>query len=114
MYFLCKLDVNDNLTLLKKYDNKILKFINWIFLNNGGLNTKTNTQLYKHIKENKYDYTIRFSVAATIVKSLFLGDISPPNAETLIRRNVSPVRPNRSYSRKPRAKAQIQFTYRIA
>ena len=67
-----------------------------------------------HTKENKYDYTIRFSVAAAIVKSLFLGDISPPNAETLIRRNVSPVRPNRSYSRKPRAKAQIQFTYRIA
>lgn len=67
-----------------------------------------------HAKENKYDYTIRFSVAATIVKNLFLGDISPPNAEILIRRNVSPVRPNRSYSRKPRAKAQIQFTYRIA
>ena len=67
-----------------------------------------------HAKENKYDYTIRFSVAATIVKSLFLGDISPLNAEILIRRNVSPVRPNRSYSRKPRAKAQIQFTYRIA
>lgn len=65
-------------------------------------------------KEMKYDYTIRFSIAANIVKSLVLGDISPPNAEILIRRNVTPVRPNRSYSRKPRAKAQIQFTYRIA
>lgn len=65
-------------------------------------------------KETKYEYTIRFSIAAAIVKSLFLGDISPPDAEILIRKNVAPVRPNRNYSRKPRAKAQIQFTYRIA
>ena len=65
-------------------------------------------------RETKYDYTIRFSIATAIVKSLFLGDISPPDAEILIRRNVSPVRPNRNYIRKPRAKAQIQFTYRIA
>ena len=65
-------------------------------------------------RETKYDYTIRFSIATAIIKSLFLGDISPPDAEILIRRNVSPVRPNRNYIRKPRAKAQIQFTYRIA
>ena len=65
-------------------------------------------------RETKYDYTVRFSIAAAIIKSLFLGDISPPDAEILIRRNISPVRPNRNYARKPRAKAQIQFTYRIA
>ena len=65
-------------------------------------------------RETKYDYTIRFSIATAIIKSLFLGDISPPDAEILIRRNISPVRPNRNYARKPRAKAQIQFTYRIA
>ena len=65
-------------------------------------------------REMKYDYTIRFSVAANIAKSLFLGDISSLDAEILMRRNVTPVRPTRSYSRKPRAKAQIQFTYRIA
>ena len=65
-------------------------------------------------RETKYDYTVRFPIAAAIIKSLFLGDISPPDAEILIRRNISPIRPNRNYSRKPRAKAQIQFTYRIA
>lgn len=65
-------------------------------------------------RETKYDYIIRFSIAVTIIKSLLLGDISPPNAEILIRNHVTPVRPNRSCSRKPRAKAQIQFTYRIA
>lgn len=68
---LCKLDVSDNLTLLKKYDNKILKFINWIFLNNGGLNTKTNTQLYNHIKVNKYDYIfLDSSVYGKIAKKI--------------------------------------------
>lgn len=65
-------------------------------------------------KERKYEYIIRFSVASNIAKSLLLNDISPPDAEILIRRNLTPVRPNRSYSRKPRAKAQIQFIYRIA
>ena len=65
-------------------------------------------------RKRKYNYTIRFSIAVTIVKSLFLGDTSPPDAEMLIRRNIGPVRPNRNYLRKPRAKAQIQFTYRIA
>lgn len=62
----------------------------------------------------KYVYVIRFSVAASIVKSLLLQDISPPNAEILLRKNITPVRPNRNYSRKPRAKAQIQFMYRVS
>ena len=65
-------------------------------------------------KETKHEYIINFSVAANIVKSLMLRDISPPNAEILLRKNVTPVRPNRSYPRNPRAKAQIQFMYRIA
>ena len=65
-------------------------------------------------KETKHEYVINFSVAANIVKSLMLRDISPPNAEILLRKNVTPVRPNRSYPRNPRAKAQIQFMYRIA
>ncbi len=65
-------------------------------------------------KKRKYEYTVRFSVAANIVKSLILSDISPPDAEILLRRNAIPVRPNRSYPRRPRAKAQIQFMYRIS
>lgn len=65
-------------------------------------------------KKRKHEYMIRFSVAANIAKSLLLHDISPPDAEILLRRNLTPVRPDRSYTRRPRAKAQIQFMYRIS
>ena len=65
-------------------------------------------------KKTRHEYVINFSVATNIVKSLLLKDISPPDAEILLRKNVTPVRPNRSYLRNPRAKAQIQFMYRIA
>ncbi len=64
-------------------------------------------------RDTKYAYAIHFSIAANIAKGLLLGDIPPPDAEILIRRNVTPVRPNRNYLRKPRAKAQIQFAYRM-
>lgn len=65
-------------------------------------------------RNRKYTYVVRFSVTANIVKSLLLQDLSPPDAEMLLRKNVTPVRPNRNYSRKPRAKTQIQFMYRIS
>lgn len=66
-------------------------------------------------KERKYEYKIRFSTAACIVKSLLTGGVSPPVAEILIRKNLSPVRPSRKYSRKKTPlKAKIQFAYRIA
>ena len=66
-------------------------------------------------KKTKHIYKIRFSTAANIVKRLLAGDASPPAAEVLIQRNLSPVRPNRSYPRKKTPlKASIQFVYRIA
>lgn len=64
--------------------------------------------------ERKYQYKISFSIAANIVKSLLLSDISPPDAEILLRKNLTPIRQNRKYMRNPRAKAQIKFTYRVA
>lgn len=51
-------------------------------------------------KKTKHIYKIRFSTAANIVKRLLAGDASPPAAEVLIQRNLSPVRPNRKYPRK--------------
>lgn len=66
-------------------------------------------------RKRKYEYKIRFSTAANIVKHLLFGDASPPAAEKLIVRNITPVRPNRKY---PRKKVQIrtpfQFVYRIS
>ena len=56
-----------------------------------------------------------FKAAACIVKSLLTVGVSPPVAEILIRKNLSPVRPSRKYSRKKTPlKAKIQFAYRIA
>ena len=66
-------------------------------------------------RKRKYEYKIRFSTAACIVKCLLAGGVSPPAAEMLIRENLSPIRPNRGYPRKKTPiKAKIQFTYRIA
>ena len=64
--------------------------------------------------QRKYEYRIRFSTAVRIIKSLLAGDVSPPAAEALIQRNITPVRPNRNYPRKKQQKARIQFVYRIA
>lgn len=66
-------------------------------------------------KKRKYEYQISFSTAACIVKSLIAGDASPPAAEVLILRNLTPLRPSRKYHRKKiPQKASIQFVYRIA
>ena len=68
-----------------------------------------------HQRKRKYEYKIRFSNAVCIVKSLLTGGVSPPAAEMLIRKNLSPIRPNRGYPRKKTPlKAKIQFVYRIA
>ena len=68
-----------------------------------------------HQRKRKYEYKIRFSNAVCIVKSLLTGGVSPPAAEMLIRKNLSPIRPNRGYHRKKTPlKAKIQFVYRIA
>lgn len=53
-----------------------------------------------HQRKRKYEYKIRFSNAVCIVKSLLTGGVSPPAAEMLIRKNLSPIRPNRGYPRK--------------
>lgn len=45
-----------NVTALKRYDNKILKFINWIKLNNGGINSENNKQVLDIINNNDYEY----------------------------------------------------------
>lgn len=66
-------------------------------------------------KKRKYEYHISFSTAVCIVKSLIAGDASPPAAEVLILRNLTPLRPGRKYPRKKSPlKASIQFVYRIA
>ena len=62
----------------------------------------------------KYAYKANFSVAVHVCRQFFLGNVSPPNAEALIRRHVSPIRPGRSRPRKMTVKHAVSFIYRVA
>ena len=67
-----------------------------------------------HKADNKYAYTANFTVAVHVCRQFFLGNVSPPDVEAVIRRNVSPVRPGRNCLRISSAKHTISFTYRVA
>ena len=62
----------------------------------------------------KYAYKANFSVAVHVCRQFFLGNVSPPDVEALIRRHVSPVRPGRSRPRKTTVKHAVSFIYRVA
>lgn len=64
--------------------------------------------------DSKYAYKTNFSVAVHICRQFFLGNVSPPDLEAIVLRNLSPVRPGRSYPRNMSVKHAISFTYRIA
>lgn len=67
-----------------------------------------------HKADNKYAYKANFTVAVHVCRQFFLGNVSPPDVEAVIRRNVSPVRPGRSAPRNLCASRAISFTYRVA
>ncbi len=67
-----------------------------------------------HKLNTKYVYKANFTVAVHLCRQLFLGNISPPNLEALIRKNVSPVRPGRSRPRNLTTKYAVSFLYRVA
>ena len=62
----------------------------------------------------KYAYRANFSVAVHVCRLFFLGSVSPPDVEASIARNVSPIRPGRSNSRRLSLKTTISFAYRLA
>ena len=62
----------------------------------------------------KYAYKANFSVAVHVCRQFFLGNVSPPDVEALIRRHVSPIRPSRSGPRKMTVKHAVSFIYRVA
>lgn len=67
-----------------------------------------------HKADNKYAYKANFTAAVHVCRQFFLGNVSPPDVEAVICRNVSPVRPGRSSLRNLSAKRAVSFTYRIA
>ena len=64
--------------------------------------------------DTKYAYKANFSVAVHVCRQFFLGNVSPPDVEALIRRHVSPIRPGRSRPRKMTVKHAVSLIYRIA
>ena len=66
------------------------------------------------LRNRKYAYKTNFSAAVHICRQFFLGNVSPPIAETLIARTLSPIRPGRSCPRKPSSKSAVSFIYRLA
>lgn len=64
--------------------------------------------------DNKYAYKANFSVAVHVCRQFFLGNVSPPDVEAVIRRNISPLRPGRSNLRNLSDRHAVSFTYRVA
>lgn len=62
----------------------------------------------------KYAYNANFTVALHVCRQFFLGNVSPPDVEAVIRRNVSPIRPGRSRPRNMTVKHTVSFLYRVA
>ena len=67
-------------------------------------------------KETKYSYQVNFTRAIQVCKYYFKcqSDISPPDVEALIRKNILPIRDGRKDPRKVKAKAVVSFLYRVA
>ena len=65
-------------------------------------------------KQKKYTYKANFSVAAHICRLFYYGKTSPPDLETIIARNLIPVRPDRHRKRNSTIKVFHGFLYRIA
>jgi len=62
----------------------------------------------------KHAYQVNFTVAIHICRHFLRGNAPPPDVEALIRKNVLPVRENRSDVRKIHYKSAVSFVYRVA
>lgn len=67
-------------------------------------------------KDTKHVYQVNYTLAIHLCRYFlrFPTDISPPNVERLIQKNLLPVRPGRSDPRKVKPKAAVSFLYGIA
>lgn len=67
-------------------------------------------------KYTKHKYQVNFTVAIQICKYYFKfsENARPPDIEALIRKNVLPIRKNRSDPRKIKFKQAVSFNYRVA
>jgi hypothetical protein len=67
-----------------------------------------------HQKDTKHVYQMNYTIAIHVCRYFLRNDISPPNVEELIQKNLLPIRPGRSDPRKVRPKSVVSFLYRVA
>lgn len=67
-----------------------------------------------HQKDTKHIYQMNYTIAIHICRYFLRNDISPPDVEKLIQKNLLPVRPGRSDPRKVKPKSAVSFLYRLA
>lgn len=67
-----------------------------------------------HQKETKHVYQMNYTIAIHICRYFLRNDISPPDVEKLIQKNLLPVRPGRSDPRKVKPKSMVSFLYRVS
>ena len=64
-------------------------------------------------KERLYRYKANFATAIRICRMFLRGDMSPPEVEAQIARNIVPIRPDRQRTRSPSC-SLVSFNYRIS
>lgn len=67
-----------------------------------------------HQKDTKHVYQMKYTIAIHICRYFLRNDISPPDVEKLIQKNLLPVRPGRSDPRQVKPKSAVSFLYRVA
>lgn len=67
-----------------------------------------------HQKDTKHIYQMNYTIAIHICRYFLRNDISPPDVEKLIQKNLLPVRHGRSDPRKVKPKSAVSFLYRVA
>jgi len=65
-------------------------------------------------KATKYGYQANFTLAIQVCKYFFRCGVSPPDVETLIKKNISPIREGRTDQRKIKQRTAVSFNYRVA
>ena len=65
-------------------------------------------------KNRKHSYKANFNRAVHICRLFLRGDISPPDVEAQIARNIVPIRPDRQRKRERRFSSVISFAYRLS
>ena len=65
-------------------------------------------------RDLKYTYKANFSVASHLCRLFYRGKTTSPDLETIIAKNVIPIRPDRHGERKATTKIFHGFLYRVA